>query len=50
MSEILLANGAVRSLSYNSHAGDKFHELIGTLNYVVLLIIISSELLCLVGI
>lgn len=48
LSEILLANGAVRSLSYNSHAGDKFHELIGTLNYVVLLIIISSGALAFV--
>jgi len=35
-------------LSYNSHAGDKFHELIGTLNYVVLLIIISSGALAFV--
>lgn len=48
LSEEMLTNGAVRSLEYNSHAGDKFHELIGTLNYVVLLIILSSGALAFV--
>lgn len=48
LSETLLANEAVRSLSYTSHAGDRFHELLGSLNYVVLLIIISSGALAFV--
>ncbi len=48
VSEALLENDCILSLSYTEHAGQTFRELIHSLNYIVLLIIVSSGALAFV--